>query len=58
MEIVYVLIPLSIVLLAVAIGIFFWAVNNGQFEDLESPAWRILRDDEPRSEPKVQSDER
>ena len=46
MEIIYVLIPLSIVLLIVAIGVFLWAVNSGQFEDLDTPAWRILQDDD------------
>lgn len=46
MEIVYVLIPLSVVLLAAAIGVFLWAVNNGQFEDLDTPGWRILHDDD------------
>lgn len=52
MEIIYVLIPLSILLLGVAVAIFLWAVNNGQFEDLDSPAWRILHDDEERSNSK------
>jgi cbb3-type cytochrome oxidase maturation protein len=41
------LIPLSLVLLVIAIGIFFWAVGSGQFDDLDTPAWRILMDDEP-----------
>ncbi len=46
MEIIYVLIPISIVILAVAIGLFFWATRSGQFDDLESPGLDILRDDE------------
>lgn len=46
MEIIYVLIPLSIVLLVVAIVLFIWAVNSGQFDDMDTPAWRILVDDE------------
>lgn len=45
MEIIYVLIPLSIVLLVVAIALFIWAVNSGQFDDMDTPAWRILVDD-------------
>jgi len=32
--------------LGCAIAAFFWAVRNGQFDDLESPAWRILLDDD------------
>ena len=46
MNILFVLIPLSIVLLAVAVWGFFWAVNNGQFDDLDTPAHRILSNDE------------
>ena len=46
MLIVYLLIPLSIILLALAVWAFFWAVNNGQFDDLDTPAERILFDDE------------
>jgi len=46
MDILFLLIPLSVVL-AVAIGAAFWrAVDTGQFEDLEAPAIRILADDD------------
>lgn len=46
MDILYLLIPLSVVL-AVAIGVAFWmAVDGGQFDDLEAPALRILADDD------------
>ncbi|GIX22538.1 MAG: hypothetical protein KatS3mg121_1321 [Gammaproteobacteria bacterium] len=50
MNIVFLLIPLSIVLLAVAVWAFFWAVDRGQFDDLDTPAWRILEDEEPPEE--------
>ena len=46
MNILYLLIPLGLILLAAAIAAFFWAVRSGQFDDLESPAFRILMDDE------------
>jgi len=46
MDIIYILVPLSIVLLGIAITIFFWAVRAGQFDDLESPAHKILFDDD------------
>lgn len=46
MSIVYLLIPLGLVLFAAAVFAFFWAARNGQFDDLESPAWRILMDDD------------
>ncbi len=46
MRILLVLIPISLVLLGIAIGAFFWAVRRGQFEDLDSAAIDILRDDD------------
>lgn len=46
MEIIYILIPLSLVLVAVIIGFVIWAVRSGQFEDLERPGYRILDDDD------------
>lgn len=46
MDIVYVLVPLSIVLIVIALLIFNWAVKNGQFDDLESPSHKILFDDD------------
>ncbi len=46
MEILYVLIPLSIILVGVAIRVFIWAVRNDQFDDLEGPAHSILFDDD------------
>jgi cbb3-type cytochrome oxidase maturation protein len=51
MNIIFVLIPLGLVLLAFAVWAFFWAVGNGQFDDLETPAWRILLDDDRRPPP-------
>ncbi len=46
MDILYLLIPLGLVLLGVAIWAFMWAVRSGQFEDLDGPAHRILMDDD------------
>lgn len=46
MEILFLLIPLSLVLLGLAIWAFFWAVKSNQFDDLEGPAYSILFDDE------------
>jgi cbb3-type cytochrome oxidase maturation protein len=46
MHILFVLIPLSLVLVAGAVWAFFWAVDQGQFDDLESPGWDVLQDDE------------
>lgn len=46
MDILYLLIPLSLLLVFLIGGIFWWALRNGQFEDLEGPAHRILMDDD------------
>jgi len=46
MDILYLLIPLSLVFVAVIAAVFLWAVKSGQFEDMEGPAHRILMDDE------------
>lgn len=46
MSILYVLIPLGLVLVAIGAWAFFWAVGNGQFDDLETPGWSVLIDDD------------
>ena len=46
MEILYLLIPLSMLLVAVIVWIFLWAVRSGQFDDMEGPAHQILMDDD------------
>lgn len=46
MEILFLLIPLS-VLIALGIGVaFWWSAENGQFDDLQGPGQRILMDDD------------
>ena len=45
MSILFVLVPLSLLLVVAGGWAFFWAVNTDQFEDLDSPAWDVLRDD-------------
>jgi cbb3-type cytochrome oxidase maturation protein len=46
MDIIFVLIPLALLLLVIAVAAFFWAVRHEQFDDLDSPAMRILFDDD------------
>ncbi len=46
MESLYLLVPLSIVVVFVALWVFFKAMDSGQFDDLEGPALRILQDDD------------
>lgn len=50
METIFVLLPLALLIAAIAVGFFIWAARTGQFDDLETPAVRILFDDE---EPRV-----
>ena len=46
MNILLMLVPISLVLLGVAIAAFVWAVRRGQFDDLDTPARDILEDDD------------
>lgn len=53
MEILYLLIPLSVVLVFAIAVAFWWSVKNGQFDDLEGPGFRVLMDDDrPIDKPK------
>ena len=45
MSIIYLVLPLAIVLAAVAVWGFVWATKRGQFDDLTTPAVRALHDD-------------
>ncbi|MBE2294487.1 MAG: cbb3-type cytochrome oxidase assembly protein CcoS [Phycisphaerales bacterium] len=46
MRILYLLIPMALGVVGVALWAFLWAVRTGQFDDLEGPAHRILMDDD------------
>ncbi len=45
MSVLYLLVPLALVLSAGAVALFWWAARRGQFDDLETPAMRILMED-------------
>ncbi|WP_299495375.1 cbb3-type cytochrome oxidase assembly protein CcoS [uncultured Shewanella sp.] len=47
MSIIYVLIPIAIIFVIIAVCVFFWAVRSDQFDDLEKQSVSILFDDEP-----------
>lgn len=55
MEIVYLLVPLAMLLVGVVIWALLWSIRNGQFDDLQGPAHRILMDDDPANDPLVRS---
>lgn len=55
MNILYLLIPVSLIFLAFAIWAFIWAIKDGQYDDLEGPAHRILMDDDDPRIPHAQT---
>ncbi len=46
MESIYLLVPISVVLVFLIALIFWWSVKSGQFDDLEGPGFRVLMDDD------------
>lgn len=51
MNMLYVLIPLAVVLLGVAVWALLWAIRTGQFDDLESQGWSVVLDDDQKPPP-------
>lgn len=45
MDILFLLIPLSVILVLIILGGLWWAINSGQFEDIEDEGERILHED-------------
>jgi cbb3-type cytochrome oxidase maturation protein len=46
MEIMYLLVPVSVILVFLIGVVFWWSVRSGQFDDMEGPAYRILMDND------------
>jgi cbb3-type cytochrome oxidase maturation protein len=46
MDSLYILIPIALVFCAVAIKLLLWAIDDGQYEDLDKEAWRILMEED------------
>jgi cbb3-type cytochrome oxidase maturation protein len=46
-ESLYFLIPIALVFCGVAIWLLLWAIDSGQYDDLDKEAWRVLADDDP-----------
>jgi cbb3-type cytochrome oxidase maturation protein len=53
----YLLIPIALLFCAIAIKLLLWAINNGQYDDLDKEAWRILADDDPTPPAPPEADE-
>ena len=47
MDSLYILIPIALIFCFLAIKLLLWAINSGQYEDLDKEAWKILADDKP-----------
>jgi cbb3-type cytochrome oxidase maturation protein len=43
----YLLIPIALVFCAIAIKLLLWAIDSGQYDDLDKEAWKILAEEEP-----------
>lgn len=56
MEALYLLVPLSIVIVFIAIWVFFGMSDSGQFDDMEGPALRILQDEDEAGAPAPNED--
>lgn len=50
MNIFYLLIGVSLLVALIFLALFIWAVKSGQYDDYETPSYRILFDDEPEGE--------
>lgn len=49
MESLYLLIPISIIFIVIALSLYFWAVNSGQYDDLDAEGERLLFDNEDKA---------
>ncbi len=56
MDIIYLLLPISILLALIGLAAYIWSVKNGQFDDLETPAIRMLFDDQEKKTKKEEDD--
>ena len=51
MSVLYIVLPLALILAGCAVAAFLWALHRGQLDDLETPAHRVLHDEELRRRP-------
>lgn len=51
MDSLYLLIPVALVFVAIAVKLLLWAIDDGQYDDLDKEAWRILAEDDPGQTP-------
>ena len=46
MSVLFIVLPLALIVVGIAVWAFVWASHRGQFDDLDTPAVRVLHDDE------------
>ncbi|HET9951470.1 MAG TPA: cbb3-type cytochrome oxidase assembly protein CcoS [Candidatus Eisenbacteria bacterium] len=56
MSVLYIVLPLALIVVGVAVAAFLWAAKRGQFDDLETPAVRALHEDAPAKPKKEEHD--
>lgn len=56
MSALYVVIPLAVLIVGLAIGAYVWSARTGQFDDLDTPAVRMLHDDDESPDPRHDGD--
>jgi len=50
MEVLVILVPLALALGLAGLAAFLWSLKSGQYDDLDSAAWRAIADDDPPQE--------
>ena len=56
MSVLYLVVPLAVAVVAIALGAFVWATRQGQFDDLDTPSMRMLNDDADGGGPEKRGD--
>ena len=56
MSAIYIMLPVSLLLAGIFLAAYIWSVRSGQFEDTETPAMRILPDDQSISPKRTELD--
>jgi cbb3-type cytochrome oxidase maturation protein len=46
MSVIFIVLPLAITVVTIAVGAYIWSARGGQFDDLDTPAVRMLHDDD------------
>lgn len=57
MDSLYLLIPIALLFCAIAIKLLLWAIDSGQYDDLDKEAWKILAEDSPKKQNNEQHSE-